>query len=32
MMGTSNHFRYVGVVGETSMTSWVVSCCFLLDS
>jgi hypothetical protein len=32
MMETSNHFRYVGVVGETSMTSWVVSCYFLLDS
>jgi hypothetical protein len=32
LMGTSDHFRYSGVAGETSMTSWVVSFYFLLDS
>jgi hypothetical protein len=32
VMGTSHHFRYSGVVDETSMTSRVVSFCFLLDS
>jgi hypothetical protein len=29
---TSDYFRYSGVVGSTTMTSWVVSYCFLLDS
>jgi hypothetical protein len=32
VIGTSNHFRYSGVVGETAMTSWAVSFYFLLDS
>jgi hypothetical protein len=32
MMGTSDHLRYFGVVGENVMTSQAVSFCFLLDS
>jgi hypothetical protein len=31
-MGTLNHFKYSRVVGETAMTSRVVSFYFLLDS
>jgi hypothetical protein len=32
VMGTSDHFRYSGVVGETAMTSQAVSFYFLVDS
>jgi hypothetical protein len=32
VMGTLDHFRYSRVVGGTTMTSRVVSFCFLLDS
>jgi hypothetical protein len=32
VMETSSHFRYSGVAGDTAMTSWVVSFCFLLES
>jgi hypothetical protein len=32
VIGTSDHFRYLGVVGETTMTSWAMSFYFLLDS
>jgi hypothetical protein len=32
VMGTLDHLRYSGVEGETAMTSWTVSFCFLLDS
>jgi hypothetical protein len=32
VMGTSNHFRYSEVVGETTMTSRAMSFCFVLDS
>jgi hypothetical protein len=32
VMGTSDYFRYSGVVGETAMTSRAVSFYFLLDS
>jgi hypothetical protein len=32
VMGTLDHFRYSGVVGETTMTSWAVNFCFLLGS
>jgi hypothetical protein len=31
VIGTSDHFRNSGVVGETDMTSGAVSFCFLLD-
>jgi hypothetical protein len=32
VIGTSDHLRYLGVAGETAMTSWAMSFCFLLDS
>jgi hypothetical protein len=32
VMGTSDHVRYSGEVGETTMTSWAVSFFFCLDS
>jgi hypothetical protein len=32
VMGTSDHFKYAGVVGETAKTSRAVSLCFLLGS
>jgi hypothetical protein len=32
VMGTSDHFRYSGVAGDTAMTSRSVSFHFLLDS
>jgi hypothetical protein len=32
VMETSDHLRYSGVVGETVMTSRVMSFCFRLDS
>jgi hypothetical protein len=32
VMGTSDHLRYLGVAGETVITSQAVSFCFLLDS
>jgi hypothetical protein len=30
-MGTLDHFKYSGVMGETAMTSQAVRFCFLLD-
>jgi hypothetical protein len=32
VIGTSDHFRYLGVADPTTMTSRVVNFCFLLDS
>jgi hypothetical protein len=32
VMGTSNNVRYSGVAGETAVTSWAVSFCFLFNS
>jgi hypothetical protein len=32
VMGISYHLRYLGVAGETTMTSQAMSFCFLLDS
>jgi hypothetical protein len=32
VIGTLDEFRYSGVAGDTTMTSWAVSFCFLLDS
>jgi hypothetical protein len=32
VMGASDQFKYSRVADETTMTSWAMSFCFLLDS